>query len=349
MVGFVRRIASITLTNCVAPPSGRSSRSTEVTTICSSPICAAASATLLRLHRVDRARHAGLDVAEGAGPRAGVAQDHHRRVLLASSTRRCSGRPLPRTPWSGSWRASARASRRSRREVGALTRIQSGLRWPLGRGERGHLVHGAQIAEASGAQLQPVAALGGWIARRHDTTSCSNSEDAHDRLHRSGRRLSPFPRQRMAAASASAGRNCREGQSTQGDGHRLLGQPRRSGADLRHRARARSSWCATSPTSCRRSKPAAGATVSRAALEFAVTQLEVEEIVVLGHGACGGVNAALTRSASEGAAPRRGRLHRALGRPARRGARQGGGGAWPRRGRAEARWSWRASASRSPT
>lgn len=33
-----------------------------------------------------------------------------------------------------------------------------------------------------------------------------------------------------------------------------------------------------------------------AALEFAVTKLEVEEIVVLGHGACGGVNAALTQS-----------------------------------------------------
>jgi len=32
-----------------------------------------------------------------------------------------------------------------------------------------------------------------------------------------------------------------------------------------------------------------------AALEFAVTQLEVPEIVVLGHGACGGVSAALTR------------------------------------------------------
>ena len=33
-----------------------------------------------------------------------------------------------------------------------------------------------------------------------------------------------------------------------------------------------------------------------AALEFAVTKLEVEEIVVLGHGACGGVHAALTQS-----------------------------------------------------
>lgn len=33
-----------------------------------------------------------------------------------------------------------------------------------------------------------------------------------------------------------------------------------------------------------------------AALEFAVTKLKVEEVLVLGHGACGGVNAALTRS-----------------------------------------------------
>ena len=38
---------------------------------------------VLRLQRVDRPRHAGLDVAEGAGPRAGIAQDHHRGVLLA--------------------------------------------------------------------------------------------------------------------------------------------------------------------------------------------------------------------------------------------------------------------------
>ncbi len=39
-----------------------------------------------------------------------------------------------------------------------------------------------------------------------------------------------------------------------------------------------------------------------AALEFAVTQLEVPEIVVMGHGACGGVKAALAKS-FDGAAP----------------------------------------------
>ncbi len=39
-----------------------------------------------------------------------------------------------------------------------------------------------------------------------------------------------------------------------------------------------------------------------AALEFAVTQLEVEEVVVMGHGSCGGVAAALTR-AFEGKPP----------------------------------------------
>ncbi len=32
-----------------------------------------------------------------------------------------------------------------------------------------------------------------------------------------------------------------------------------------------------------------------AALEFAVTQIEVSEVVVLGHGSCGGVDAALSQ------------------------------------------------------
>ena len=43
-------------------------------------------------------------------------------------------------------------------------------------------------------------------------------------------------------------------------------------------------------------EPTAGRHGVSAALEFAVTKLGIEEIVVLGHGACGGINAALTQS-----------------------------------------------------
>ena len=82
VAGVLRRSASITLTNWLAPPSGRSSRSTEVTTIWVEAQLGGGDGDMLGLERIDRARHAGLDVAEGAGAGAGVAEDHHRRVLL---------------------------------------------------------------------------------------------------------------------------------------------------------------------------------------------------------------------------------------------------------------------------
>jgi hypothetical protein len=37
---------------------------------------------ILRLMRIERARHAGFDVAEGAGARAGIAHDHDGGMLL---------------------------------------------------------------------------------------------------------------------------------------------------------------------------------------------------------------------------------------------------------------------------
>lgn len=43
-------------------------------------------------------------------------------------------------------------------------------------------------------------------------------------------------------------------------------------------------------------EPGGGRHGVSAALEFAVTQLRVEEIVVMGHGSCGGVHASLTRA-----------------------------------------------------
>lgn len=43
-------------------------------------------------------------------------------------------------------------------------------------------------------------------------------------------------------------------------------------------------------------EPGGGRHGVSAALEFAVTQLEVSDVIVLGHGSCGGVSAALTRT-----------------------------------------------------
>jgi len=60
-----------------------------------------------------------------------------------------------------------------------------------------------------------------------------------------------------------------------------------------------------------------------AALEFAVSQLEVAEILVMGHGLCGGCAAALTGQFEH--RPWRRPFHRRLGADARRRARPGPG------------------------
>ncbi len=66
-----------------------------------------------------------------------------------------------------------------------------------------------------------------------------------------------------------------------------------------------------------------------AAVEFAVQIIGVQEILVMGHGLCGGCNAALTQDL-HGAPHGQGRLHRQLDLDARRSARAGRGHPWRR-------------------
>ncbi len=80
--GVLRRSAWITFTNCEAPPSGKIVAVDRGHDDMFEAELGSGDGDMLGLKRVDRARHAGLDVAEGAGPRAGVAEDHHRRMLL---------------------------------------------------------------------------------------------------------------------------------------------------------------------------------------------------------------------------------------------------------------------------
>ena len=89
--------ARCSATKWPAPPSSRSSRSTEVTTTWLRPSSATASATARA--RAGRAvGPAGRDVAEGAGARADARPGSSPWRASASSTRRCSGRPPPRRP-----------------------------------------------------------------------------------------------------------------------------------------------------------------------------------------------------------------------------------------------------------
>ena len=82
VLGLRARIARMTRAKCSAPPSARSSRSTEVMTTCASPSFSTASRDVVRLVRVERAGQSGAHVAEGAGARAGVAHDHEGGVRL---------------------------------------------------------------------------------------------------------------------------------------------------------------------------------------------------------------------------------------------------------------------------
>ena len=96
----------------------------------------------------------------------------------------------------------------------------------------------------------------------------------------------------MVAGAPALGR-ARRGPAAQGDGHRLLRQPRRPGQIFDTRPGeifvVRNVANLAPPFETTR-----GLHGVSAALEFAVTQLEVEEILVMGHGSCGGCAAALT-------------------------------------------------------
>ena len=74
--GVRARMARIVAANSAAPPSGRSSRATAVTTAKRRPMRSTASATRVGLARVGRLGVAGVDEAEAAGPRAALAVDH---------------------------------------------------------------------------------------------------------------------------------------------------------------------------------------------------------------------------------------------------------------------------------
>ncbi len=50
--------------------------------------------SMFGLERIDRARHSRLDVAKGAGPRADIAEDHYRGVLLGPAFANIGARRL---------------------------------------------------------------------------------------------------------------------------------------------------------------------------------------------------------------------------------------------------------------
>ena len=248
--GVSRRSASITLTNCDAPPSGRSSRSTEVTTICSRPSLAAAIATCSGSSGSTSARHAGLDVAEGAGPGAGVAQDHHRRMLLGPAFADVrAGRFLAH-------RRKVELAHQPARLVIAFAdrRLDPdpvGLALSAAGTGSGAFMPG-QIAIWRPTCHPSPARLTGWPGKG----GCDAG------LWQSDRRLSPVPRQPLRKRAANAGSS-----SPRARRRVPSSSPAATAGPIRRPSstptRARSSSSATSPTWSRRSKPTAGVTAFR--------------------------------------------------------------------------------------
>ncbi len=106
---------------------------------------------ILRLVDVNLARHPGLDVAKGAGPRAHIAQDHHRRMLLGPAFadvragRFLANRIQPLSPHQLAGLMIGRTGRRLHANpVGLAQTLRLGR--VTGHGDRSDIVHAPQIA-----------------------------------------------------------------------------------------------------------------------------------------------------------------------------------------------------------
>ena len=280
VAGVLRRSASITLTNCIAPPSGRSSRSTEVTTIWVRPSSAAATATC-----------SGSSGSTARGMPVLTLQKAQARVQVSPRIITVACFLVQHSPIFGQAASSQTVARLSRRisslglgEAGAGRRLDPD---PVG------LALARDAADGGSASLmaRQIAILGARLA----TPSL---------LAPNGARPWPISAtliEAIAASARPAGARERErwAELAEGQSPKVMviacsDSRVDPGPDLRRAARARCSSSATSPIWSRRSSPTSGHHGVSAALEFAVTQLEVEEIVVMGHGFCGGCAAALT-------------------------------------------------------
>src|SRR6187401_267861 len=279
VAGVVRRSASITRTNCPAPPSARSSRSTEVTTMCSSPSFAAATATcsgssgstlrgipVLTLQNAQARVHTSPRIITVAcflvqhSPIFGQAASSHTVLRLSARIRsRVSWKPLL---------------------TGALTRIQSGLRsrGGLGAADRSFITGPLREAPCHWQCRAPWGA-----AMIVPSTELAELLQGYRRFREHG--WSP-ERQRWATL--------RDGQQprvmviacsdSRVDPAQIF-DVRPGEVFVVRNVAALVPPFETTP----------GHHGVSAALEFAVQVLGVREIVVMGHGMCGGCKAALTR------------------------------------------------------